>query len=215
MDLTLLDSSQLPARLRDPLQVKKVCSQHKTSLNMSWIGLLLAIAGCGSSPQPKLAPEIPSGTRPRSDARESANHANDGERTQPTFGRYDLSRDEQRGGHTLAKHVGRSDDELRQRLDREGNISAASTWTDRAAAEETVGAALLQEQRKIDAWEGRGYPRANLALHFNAGRVIGHSMRHGDAASSLCTNAVIVLKADGPESFYVLTTYPEDSDDAR
>jgi Bacterial CdiA-CT RNAse A domain len=174
------------------------------------LGFLLAIAGCGSAPQPELAPEIPPRAMPRSDARESANHANDGERTQPTSGRYDLSRDEERGGHTLAKHVGRSDDELRQRLDRERNISAASTWTDRAAAEETVGAALRQEQRKIGAWQSRGDPRANLALHFDAGRVIGRSMRHGSENSSPCTNAVIVLKAAGPESFYVLTTYPEE-----
>lgn len=171
------------------------------------LGFLLAIAGCGSSPQPGLAPEIPPGTMPRSDARETPR---DGVKEQSGAGRYDLSRDEERGGHTLDKHVGRSDEELRQRLDRERNISAASTWTDRNAAEETVGAALRQEQRKIDAWQSCGYPRANLALHFDAGRVIGRSMRHGDARSSPCTNAVIVLKADGPEGFYVLTTYPEE-----
>jgi hypothetical protein len=25
-----------------------------------------------------------------------------------------------------------------------------------------------------------------------------------------CSNAVLVLRADGPDSFFVLTTYPED-----
>src|ERR1700719_672912 len=70
--------------------------------------------------------------------------------------RYDLSRDEERGGHTLRKHVGRSDDELRQRLEREGNISAASTWRDRDAAEETVAAALQAERGKIENWQRRG-----------------------------------------------------------
>jgi hypothetical protein len=176
-------------------------------------GLLLAVAGCGSSQRPELAPEIPPGAMPREEARQRPSDRDGG--NQPSSGRYDpsrydLARDEERGGHTLAKHVGRSDDELRQRLDRERNISAASTWTDREAAEETVGAALRQEHNRIDSWERRGYPRTNLALHFDAERAIGRSMRHGDANSSPCTQAVIVLKADGPESFYVLTTYPEE-----
>ena len=35
-------------------------------------------------------------------------------------------------------------------------------------------------------------------------------MRHGDGTSSPATQAVIVLKADGPNSFYVFTSYPED-----
>jgi hypothetical protein len=124
--------------------------------------------------------------------------------------RYDLARDEQRGGHTLDKHVGRTDEELRERLDRERNISAASTWTNREVAEETVAQALRTEHDKIARWVERGYHRPNLALHFDAGRVIGRTMRHGDQASSPTTQAVIVLKADGPDNFYVLTSYPEE-----
>ena len=187
------------------------------------LGFSLVIGGCGSTTQPGLAPEIPPGTMPREDARDDARENSDhraprdgqSEATthsggHSTSGRYDLSRDEERGGHTLAKHVGRSDDELRERLERERNISAASTWTDREAAEETVAAALRQEHNRIESWERRGDRRPNLALHYDAGSVIGRSMRHGDAASSPCNQAVIVLKADGPESFYVLTTYPEE-----
>jgi hypothetical protein len=47
--------------------------------------------------------------------------------------RRDLSVDEDMGGHTLARHVGKTDAELRERLRREPNISTASTYTDRAA----------------------------------------------------------------------------------
>jgi hypothetical protein len=122
---------------------------------------------------------------------------------------YDLGRDEQRGGHTLARHVGRTDDELRARLARERNISAASTWTDRATAEAAVGQGLEAERSRVDSWIRGGYPRPNLALHYNAGLVIGRSLRRGDSRTVDCSSAVIVLRADGPESFYVLTTYPE------
>lgn len=97
---------------------------------------------------------------------------------------------------------------MRERLSRE-HISAASTWTDREAAETTVAEALRAEQRRVDGWMRKGYPRANLALHYDAGRTIGRSLRRGDDQTVDCTSAVIVLRADGPDSFYVLTTYPE------
>lgn len=122
---------------------------------------------------------------------------------------YDLAHDERRGGHTLARHVARTDDQLRERLERERNISAASTWTDRATAEAVVGEALAAERGRVESWMRRGFPRANLALHYNAGRVIGRSLRRGDSQTVPCSSAVIVLRADGPESSYVLTTYPE------
>jgi len=167
----------------------------------SFCGLVLWIAGCGEeSPEPRTRQEMP-----RSEARTIA-------RIAPGSGRYDLSTDEDRGGHTLKKHVGQTDEELRERLQRELNIAAASTWMDRNAAEETVGEALRINRGKIENWERRGYPRSNLALHFNAGRVIGRSMRHGESQSSPCTRAVIVLKADGAQNFHVLTTYPEARD---
>jgi hypothetical protein len=178
--------------------------------------VFLLLAGCGPSQNSGLAPEIPRGEMPRDDGQRNPSEkdaranelAERGDRANAS--RYDLSRDEERGGHTLKKHVSRSDAELRERLDRERNISAASTWTNREVAEETVGAALQRDRNRIEQWESRGERRANLALHFDAGREIGRSLRHGESASSPCTQAVIVLKADGPNGFYVLTTYPED-----
>ena len=164
--------------------------------------LLFWASGCGAAPNPGL-PEIPRGEMPSATKSTQNDPSAD-----PS--RYDLARDEARGGHTLEKHVGRSDQELRERLDRERNISAASTWTNRDVAQETVAQALRAEHDKIARWEERGYRRPNLALHFDAGRVIGRSMRHGGESSSPATEAVIVLKADGPNSFYVLTSYPED-----
>ena len=66
--------------------------------------------------------------------------------------RYDLSRDEERGGHTLKKHVGCTDGQLQERLGRERNISAASTWTNRDTAEAIVAEALDAERGRIENW---------------------------------------------------------------
>src|SRR5260370_39340669 len=74
-------------------------------------------------------------------------------------GGYNLGRDEQRGGHTLARHVARTDEELRERLAQERNISAASTWRDRETAE-TVGGDALEAQRSPgDSLMARGNTR--------------------------------------------------------
>jgi hypothetical protein len=127
----------------------------------------------------------------------------------PDGNRYDLARDEARGGHTLSKHVGQTDDELRERLLRERNITAASSWTDRATAEYVIEEALRAERGRVESWMRRGYPRANLALHYYAGRAVGRSLRRGEDQVVEATEAVIVLRADGPDTFYVLTAYPE------
>jgi hypothetical protein len=177
--------------------------------------LTFALAACQSAPSENRATSgEASAAAPSRDAQPRESNSRGDERDSPgksgTSDRYDLGRDEQRGGHTLDKHVGRTDDQLRERLDRERDISAASTWTDRAAAEETVAAALRASQGKVDRWNERGFPRANLALHYDAGRPIGRTMHHNKSSSEPCSGAVVVLKADHDGGFFVLTTYPED-----
>lgn len=177
--------------------------------------LIFAAVGCQSTPSENRATSgEAAAAAPSRDAqpRASDSRANerDAEGKSSASDRYDLGRDEQRGGHTLDKHVGRTDEELRERLDRERDISAASTWTDRAAAEETVAAALRRNQDRIDRWNARGFPRPNLALHFDAGHTIGRTMHHNGTSSEPCSGAVVVLRADRDGGFFVLTTYPED-----
>jgi hypothetical protein len=48
--------------------------------------------------------------------------------------------------------VGRTDEQLRERLKSESNISAASTYTDRSTAERVVGTVMQQEQVRIQRW---------------------------------------------------------------
>lgn len=177
--------------------------------------LAFALVACQSAPSENRATSGESAAAaPSRDAQPRASESRASERDSAgksgSSDRYDLGRDEQRGGHTLDKHVGRTDEELRERLDRERDISAASTWTDRTAAEETVAAALRRNQDKVNRWNDRGFPRPNLALHFDAGRPIGRTMHHNESSSEPCSGAVVVLKADRDGGFFVLTTYPED-----
>jgi hypothetical protein len=121
----------------------------------------------------------------------------------------DLSQDEASGGHVLRKHVGQTDDELRERLKEEPNISGASTYTDRATAERVIGAAMADSRDRIQRWLERGGRHPNLVLDYNASVPIGRTLNRGDSQPRPCSHALIVLKYDSPGSYHVLTSYPE------
>ena len=125
--------------------------------------------------------------------------------------RHDLSQDEAAGGHTLRKHVGRTDDQLRERLDRERDISAASTWNDRAAAELAIGDALAQQSSKIQRWLQRDGGHPNLVLDYDgdSSHPFGRTLRRSEQQIEPCAHANIVLRWDGPNAYHVLTAYPE------
>ena len=125
--------------------------------------------------------------------------------------RRDLAVEEQRGGHTLSRHVGRTDEQLRERLRKEPGISSASTYTDRATAEDVISRALRASKKRVDQWMSREGSRANLVVDWPGdGKVIGRSLRRGEKTPVPCRRALVVLKWNNEtEIFYVLTSYPE------
>jgi hypothetical protein len=127
--------------------------------------------------------------------------------------RRDLAADERCGGHTLARHVGRTDGQLAERLRRQPDISAASTYPDLDTAERVVGATIARERARVANWERRSGRRPNLALRFRGDPSqppIGRSLRRGRARPEPCVDAVVVLRWDDRrDGFCVLTSYPE------
>jgi Bacterial CdiA-CT RNAse A domain len=122
---------------------------------------------------------------------------------------HDLSADEEMGGHTLQRHIGRTDVELSERLERERHISAASTYTDRATAEHVIATAIRQNQDRLQRWLERPGGHSNLVLDYQSDQQVGRVLNRGESHSVPCSNAVVVLKWTGPNRYYVLTTYPE------
>jgi len=122
--------------------------------------------------------------------------------------RRDLARDEADGGHTLSRHVGRGDDELRSRLSAERGISAASTFTNRETAERVVASALVRESERIDRWLARG--GGNLALDYRGapGEIVGRTLARGERLPRPARDARIVLGRRRDGSFRVVTAYP-------
>jgi len=122
---------------------------------------------------------------------------------------HDLKHDEALGGHTLQRHVGQSDEELLKRLRAQPEIAAASTYADEETADQVVSAALSQNSERVEAWRSRPARKPNLVLHYHGAEPIGRSVRQGESLAADCYDAIVVLKADGPGDFHVLTTYPE------
>ena len=165
--------------------------------------VVAAISGCspsGAGAPPPQAPAPPAASAPAPETQRSA----------PQAASHDLSEDEALGGHTLQRHVGKSDADLIRRLDREQQISSASTYTDRATAESVVGAALRADNQAFAAWRRRSGPRPNFVLRYQANRVIGRSVARGQRQAVPCDRAVIVIRWDEQRRrSYVLTSYPE------
>jgi hypothetical protein len=121
----------------------------------------------------------------------------------------DLSQDEAAGGHILRKHVGQTEQQLRQRLARDPNITGASTYIDRTTAERVVGAAIAQSRSDIERWLSSPGRHPNLVLDYDSDTAIGRTMNRGESQSHICRHAVVVLRYNGPDQYYVLTSYPE------
>lgn len=171
----------------------------------SLVIFLMLLAACGPAPETRR----PEGTADNSKSeRERLPEGRGG--TKQSALAHDLSADEKQGGHTLSRHVGRSDADLQERLERERNISAASTYTDRATAEAVVGE-VLEHNPGLQRWEDRGGRRPNLTLDYrgDASRPIGRCMQQGSSVAVAAWDAIVVLKASRDGGFYVLTSYPE------
>ena len=83
--------------------------------------------------------------------------------------RRDLAADERCGGHTLARHVGKTNRELAERLRQQPDISAASTYPDLSDRREPSSARRSPRERsRIATWSARRGPRPNLALRYTS-----------------------------------------------
>jgi hypothetical protein len=92
---------------------------------------------------------------------------------------------------------------------RRERISAASTYTDQETAEAAVGAALEQNRERINQWMARKSGHPNLILDYDSDEPLGRTLHRDESQAEGCSEAVVVLKWDGPGQYHVLTSYPE------
>lgn len=121
-----------------------------------------------------------------------------------------LAAHEAAGGHTLAGHVGKSEQELKNRLGSEPRLAATSTLTDGATADRVVAETLANPTNADDvsAWlakGARGHQKA--ALVQDCGRPIGLILRRGAAGAVGGSVVKVILQRDAncPLGYFVQT----------
>jgi Bacterial CdiA-CT RNAse A domain len=109
------------------------------------------------------------------------------------------------GAHTLAKHVGKSEEYLRHRLATEPGITAASSFYDRQTAEDAISGLLRTNQRQVDRWlAGR---RTWLTLSGSDSTQLGVLLARGSTEPAPAQGIkIVLLRSAKMESGYLLFT---------
>jgi Bacterial CdiA-CT RNAse A domain len=119
-----------------------------------------------------------------------------------------LDAHEAAGGHTLEKHVGKTEAELKQRLETDRQISAASSFTNRSIAEAAIGEAINRNERAIASWLRSRENR--YTIDYNANRKVGITLRRRASKASSTSSLKIIFQRSKklPPGYFILTAYP-------
>jgi Bacterial CdiA-CT RNAse A domain len=120
-----------------------------------------------------------------------------------------LEAHEKAGGHLLERHVGKTAEQLRQRLQSDNRISAASSFLDKKSAETGVKACVAANQKKIAGWLKGDEDR--LVITHKSGVMLGISMSRGASKARDAQGVRLVLVRDSrfTGGWKILTGYPE------
>jgi hypothetical protein len=126
-------------------------------------------------------------------------------------GAISLAVEEEAGGHTIARHVGRTEEQLRQRLLAEPKIPAATTFRTLKEAERVVAEALRVNKNAIREWAKVAKAGQTKAITYNARRIIGWGIVRISSKAQDASSIVVVLKKVVAQNrvYFVLTSYPK------
>jgi hypothetical protein len=127
----------------------------------------------------------------------------------PRFDSVDLRAVEGTDGHTLRRHVGKTDDQLRDRALRTHHD--VSCFNDAATAQVVVDEAVAENQNRIGRWLN-GHRNGNLPLHVHCDAEVGRVFRYGAERIELSSDADVILerRPQMPQGFTVITAFPEE-----
>jgi hypothetical protein len=132
-----------------------------------------------------------------------------------TVGRIRLDAHEARagsrlGGHTLEKHVGRTEAELRERLAREGDRKVVTSFASQDTAEWAISRVVQANTSQLKAWL-QSSPNYPLVLTGNVGQNVGYGVVRATGKLVPMSKLRIILRCKQYNGmpFYILTSYLE------
>lgn len=119
----------------------------------------------------------------------------------------DLRAIEGENGHTFRRHVGQSNEALRERALRTHHD--VSSFDDARTAQQTVDAAFAENQEKIGVWAAKKH-RGNLDLHVHFDHPVGRVYEYDSGVFERSANADVILepRPSLPGGYTVITAYP-------
>jgi hypothetical protein len=126
-------------------------------------------------------------------------------------GRISLAAEEAEGGHTILKHVGQTEADLRARLVREPRIPAAGTFSSLRAAEDVISDAISKNDKAIKAWAQWAKQGDRYRVLYTADRTVGTGVVRATGALQRMNKVRIILQKTqvGSRVYFILTAYPE------
>jgi hypothetical protein len=123
----------------------------------------------------------------------------------PTVGRGD----DRWGGHTIERHVGKSDEELRARLARDSRLNTASAWDSAEIATQVIDSTLKSHAGELVGWLARAPPGNRRVIDYRGRERLGRAIRAEDPRKVVpLTNARLVIEALGQGRWRLITAYP-------
>lgn len=123
--------------------------------------------------------------------------------------------DEGYGGHGVTKHVGRSDQQLGDRLANEPGVQNASTYENLGDAQKFSQQTIDVNKPQISNWLKNAKSGSTKEFDLaDTGQITGRSLSRNDWQNGLGSKPVngarVVLRADpsAPGGYYILTTFP-------
>lgn len=126
----------------------------------------------------------------------------------PTIPGGGLSAHEAIGGHTIDRHIGKTEQQLRQRLAAEPQISAASSFYNQQQAERDIGEALAVNQGVIATWLKS--PERRYTFNYDTKHPVGITISRNRPQAITVSKLRVVLqrKSNFPPGYFILTAYP-------
>ena len=115
---------------------------------------------------------------------------------------------ENAGGHLIDRHVGKTNQQLTERLNSDSRISAASSFPDETTADRAIGSAINANQNQIDSFLNGSSNR--ISFDYDTGSSVGNVMQRGNSNSSTVTSVRVVIQRDlnMPDGYRIVTGFP-------
>lgn len=117
------------------------------------------------------------------------------------------------GGHTIERHIGKSPDELRERLIREPRLEESSSFKSLREAEAIISRVLADNKNQIAMWVKNVPPgmRARMRLSRRFAHPTGIMVRRANQETVTCyaVRVVIDFRSFNGKPYFILTAFPE------